>query len=105
MTVHPASSAGAILLLIRPMGAFHGMIAPTTPTGSRTIRPNAPPPVGVAAAGKQKPAPAGLAHNQADRAAAGGRGGGGKPESRLGRLPFTADRMRVAAEWLFRSLM
>jgi hypothetical protein len=42
MTVHPASSAGATLLLISPIGAFHGMIAPTTPTGSRTIRPNCP---------------------------------------------------------------
>jgi hypothetical protein len=42
ITVQPASSAGATLLLIRPMGAFHGMIAPTTPTGSRTSRPNCP---------------------------------------------------------------
>jgi hypothetical protein len=42
MTVHPASSAGATLLLIRAIGAFHGMIAPTTPTGSRTSRPNCP---------------------------------------------------------------
>ena len=41
-TVQPASSAGAILWLIRPSGPFHGMIAPTTPTGSRTIRPNSP---------------------------------------------------------------
>jgi hypothetical protein len=32
--------AGAILLLIRPKGAFHGMMAPTTPTGSRTNSPN-----------------------------------------------------------------
>ena len=42
MTVHPASRAGATLLLISPIGAFHGMIAPTTPTGSRTSRPNSP---------------------------------------------------------------
>ena len=47
-TVQPASSAGATLFAIRPMGAFHGMIAPTTPTGSRTSRPNEPPAVGVA---------------------------------------------------------
>jgi len=40
--VHPASSAGATLLLIRAIGAFHGMIAPTTPTGSRTSKPNCP---------------------------------------------------------------
>jgi len=42
MTVHPANRAGATLLLIRPIGAFQGMIAPTTPTGSRTSRPNCP---------------------------------------------------------------
>jgi len=40
--VHPASRAGATLLLISAIGAFHGMIAPTTPAGSRTIRPNCP---------------------------------------------------------------
>src|SRR6202042_3961499 len=38
ITVQPASSAGATLLLIRTIGAFHGMIAPTTPTGSPTTR-------------------------------------------------------------------
>ena len=42
MTVQPASSAGASLLLIRSIGAFHGMIAPTTPTGSRMISPKPP---------------------------------------------------------------
>ena len=42
-TVQPASSAGAILLAMSGIGAFHGMIAPTTPTGSRTSRPNPPP--------------------------------------------------------------
>ncbi len=47
-TVQPASSAGATLLEMSPIGAFHGMIAPTTPTGSRTSRPNDPPAVGVA---------------------------------------------------------
>ena len=36
MTVHPVSSAGAILLVITSSGAFHGVIAATTPTGSRT---------------------------------------------------------------------
>jgi hypothetical protein len=40
--VQPASRAGATLLLIRLIGPFHGMIAPTTPTGSRTSRPNSP---------------------------------------------------------------
>ena len=38
-TVHPARSAGPILWPMRPSGPFHGMIAPTTPTGSRTRRP------------------------------------------------------------------
>ena len=34
--VQPASMAGATLLIISMLGAFQGMIAPTTPTGSRT---------------------------------------------------------------------
>ena len=38
-TVQPASRAGAIFQLIATMAAFHGMIAPTTPTGSRTSHP------------------------------------------------------------------
>ncbi len=46
-TVHPASSAGASFIEIRPIGAFHGMIAPTTPTGSLTTRPK-PPRAGLA---------------------------------------------------------
>src|SRR6185437_575407 len=50
-TVHPASSAGAILLVIRLIGPFQGMMAPTTPTGSRTINPK-PPPAGVASSSK-----------------------------------------------------
>jgi len=41
--VHPASNAGASLWLDRPSGAFHGTIAPTTPTGSRTIMLNPAP--------------------------------------------------------------
>jgi hypothetical protein len=49
--VHPASRAAATLLLISPIGPFHGMIAPTTPTGSRTIRPNSPA-VGLAGSSK-----------------------------------------------------
>ncbi len=47
-TVQPASSAGATLLAMSAIGAFQGMIAPTTPTGSRTSRPNLPPADGVA---------------------------------------------------------
>ena len=48
ITVHPASSAGATLIRMSGSGAFHGMIAPTTPTGSRTRRPNPPPASDVA---------------------------------------------------------
>ena len=44
--MHPARSAGAILWQISATGAFQGMIAPTTPTGSRTSSPNSPPAVG-----------------------------------------------------------
>ena len=36
MTVHPASNAGATLKAAAEAGAFHGMMQPTTPTGSRT---------------------------------------------------------------------
>ena len=40
--MQPAISAGASFIEISPIGAFHGMIAPTTPTGSLTTRPNPP---------------------------------------------------------------
>ena len=48
MTAHPAISAGASFMPISPIGAFHGMIAPVTPTGSCTTSPN-PPRAGLAA--------------------------------------------------------
>ena len=35
--VQPAASAGATLQAIWLSGQFHGVIMPTTPTGSRTI--------------------------------------------------------------------
>ena len=38
-TVHPATSAGASFQLASVTGAFHGMMAPTTPTGSPTTSP------------------------------------------------------------------
>ena len=38
-TVQPAISAGATLNAVIIIGPFHGMIAPTTPTGSRTSSP------------------------------------------------------------------
>ncbi len=36
-TVHPAASAGATFQVARFKGKFHGTIAPTTPTGSRSV--------------------------------------------------------------------
>ena len=36
-TVQPVASAGPIFQIDPAMGAFQGMIAPTTPTGSRTV--------------------------------------------------------------------
>ena len=41
-TVLPATSAGAIFSAISSMGTFHGMIAPTTPSGSRTVTDSTP---------------------------------------------------------------
>ena len=35
--VQPAASAGASFQLINSIGEFHGVIAPTTPTGSRSV--------------------------------------------------------------------
>ncbi len=35
-TVQPAASAGATFSVIWLSGKFHGVMAPTTPTGSRT---------------------------------------------------------------------
>ena len=39
-TLLPATRAGAILSAIRSSGTFHGMIAPTTPTGWRRVTVN-----------------------------------------------------------------
>ena len=38
ITVHPASNAGATLLDMIAYGTFHGAMAATTPTGSRTTK-------------------------------------------------------------------
>lgn len=43
MTVQPASSAGATLLAMMPGVPFQGMMAPTTPTGSRSTKASAAP--------------------------------------------------------------
>jgi hypothetical protein len=42
----PAASAGPIFQASMAAGKFHGSTAPTTPTGSRTIRPRWSGPVG-----------------------------------------------------------
>jgi hypothetical protein len=36
-TVFPAHSAGASLLVVSVSGEFHGVMAPTTPSGSRVV--------------------------------------------------------------------
>jgi hypothetical protein len=36
-TVHPVASAGPIFQIDAVSGPFHGMIAPTTPTGSFNV--------------------------------------------------------------------
>src|SRR6185503_11080502 len=40
-TVFPVASAGAIFQTASMSGKFHGVIAPTTPTGSRSVYVNA----------------------------------------------------------------
>ena len=44
-TVHPAASAGATFWAKSMSGAFQGMIAATTPTGSRSVMGNQSVPV------------------------------------------------------------
>jgi len=34
---HPAANAGANFHTVKSSGKFHGMIIPTTPTGSRSV--------------------------------------------------------------------
>ena len=40
-TALPSASAGAIFHMACSSGKFHGVIAPTTPTGSRSVSRNA----------------------------------------------------------------
>ena len=47
-TVHPVARAGATFWANSIMGAFHGMMAATTPTGSRKLMICTSPPVGPA---------------------------------------------------------
>ncbi len=41
-TLFPAASAAGILNIDRVIGKFHGVIAPTTPSGSRVTNATAP---------------------------------------------------------------
>ncbi|MNI59650.1 hypothetical protein D3C73_1148230 [compost metagenome] len=41
-TVLPAANAGASDLMVRMAGEFHGVITPTTPSGSYSTRDKAP---------------------------------------------------------------
>jgi hypothetical protein len=58
IAVHPASSAGTSLLTAMNSGTFHGMIAATTPTGSRRTRVSPKSPVRVSSQGKLSASPA-----------------------------------------------
>src|SRR3546814_17630500 len=49
-----SSNAGASFFAMRAAGAFHGMIAPTTPTGSRTNRPTHGPVLSTCLSSKPK---------------------------------------------------
>ena len=46
ITAFPQASAGAIFHIACSRGKFHGVIAPTTPTGSRSVNRKDPAPVG-----------------------------------------------------------
>src|SRR6185503_21160810 len=46
-TVFPHASAGAIFHTASMSGKFHGVIAPTTPTGSRSVYVNALSAIGI----------------------------------------------------------
>ena len=37
-TVHPVASTGPIFQMVAVSGPFHGMMAPTTPTGSFSVK-------------------------------------------------------------------
>jgi hypothetical protein len=43
ITVQPVASAGPIFQIEAPSGPFHGMMAPTTPTGSFSVYENISP--------------------------------------------------------------
>ena len=55
-TAQPAASAGAILCATRLSGKLNGLIAPTTPIGSRSVNASLPSPAWAASMGTTSPA-------------------------------------------------
>ena len=55
-TGHPAAMAGAILWATRFSGKLNGLMAPTTPTGRRRVKPSLPSPTSDASSGTISPA-------------------------------------------------
>ncbi len=54
-TAQPAARAGAILCATRFMGKLNGLIAPTTPIGTRSVKASLPTPAGEASIGIVSP--------------------------------------------------
>ena len=55
-TAQPAASAGAILCATRLSGKLNGLIAPTTPIGTRRVKASLPSPACEASIGTTSPA-------------------------------------------------
>ena len=55
-TGHPAAIAGASLCATRFNGKLNGLMAPTTPTGTRRVKPSLPSPTSAASSGTISPA-------------------------------------------------
>ena len=55
-TPHPAATAGPILCAASVSGKLNGVIAATTPTGTRIVKPRCPAPAGCASSGIPRPA-------------------------------------------------
>ena len=54
-TGHPAAIAGASLCATRLSGKLNGLMAPTTPIGSRRVKPSFPSPTSEASSGTISP--------------------------------------------------
>ena len=67
-TGQPAAIAGASLWATRLSGKLNGLIAPTTPIGTRSVKPSLPSPLAVASSGTMSPGQrAGLGGGEAER--------------------------------------